>query len=476
MVTYLNKYIVISVIIVIMSIVLYYYFLSSSEGEKYVLIALEVQDNIGGRMKPESGIYLYNYSSVNITFKAFPEKDYIFLYWLINGSSKVNENPLRLVLNGNTTIKPFFKRIYFYVQLDSNGTLFLNGSRIYTPYTLRYREKITLNISGIRWLEDNTIYYPKIILLNNISVENPVKLEYRNASIKLLYGVEKYGENKILITSNIARHCYINGSRIELPAYVRVGRLPFTNLSADFSLPLNNTYSYYIGWYKIVYRNNESEAISYYKQNTIKLNRFMKKVYIHYVCGLKNLPYILKIHYFPPFNWNYSRKYWFCHTKIENNSIIFYNFTNKFYINNVENSATLILIFEFDFNITGIWFEYHPKNARLAYSLKINWITLSIKFMKFSSKDKLIPHTLGFHQLPNKKYVVYIGVDGFKGENYLDDIHTLGFFDPDTDIDLYLPDTNGRYGLFFEYDLPLKPDNGDEYILIFKVLGVIGDE
>jgi|GEM_PF-4874344 len=63
MVTYLNKYIVISVIIVIMSIILYYYFLSSSEGEKYVLIALEVQDNIGGRMKPEPGIYLYKYIS-----------------------------------------------------------------------------------------------------------------------------------------------------------------------------------------------------------------------------------------------------------------------------------------------------------------------------------------------------------------------------------------------------------------------------
>jgi len=53
-----------------------------------VLIALEVQDNIGGRMKPESGIHLYDYSSVNITFKAFPEKDYIFLYWLVNGSNK----------------------------------------------------------------------------------------------------------------------------------------------------------------------------------------------------------------------------------------------------------------------------------------------------------------------------------------------------------------------------------------------------
>ena len=476
MVTYLNKYIVISVIIVIMSIILYYYFLSSSEGEKYVLIALEVQDNIGGRMKPEPGIYLYNYSSVNITFKAFPEKDYIFLYWLVNGSNKVDENPLRLVLNGNTTIKPFFKRIYFYVQLDSNGTLFLNGSRIDTPYTLRYKEKITLNISGIRWLENNTIYYPKTILLNNISVENPVKLEYRNASIKLLYGVEKYGENKILITSNTAGHCYINGSRIDLPAYVGVGRLPFTNLSADFSLPLNNTYSYYIGWYKIVYQNNESETISYYKQNTIKLNRFMRKIYIHYVRGLKNLPYILKIHYFPPFRWNYTRKYWLCHTKIENKSIIFYNFTNKFYTSKIENSAGIYIIFEFDDDVTGIWLEYFPKNARLAYSLRSNIVTLSIKFMKFSSKDKWIPDIPGFHQLPNRKHIIFIGRDKWIGENFLDNNWSGSFFDPDTDIDLYLPDTDGRYGLFFKYDLPLKPDNGSEYILIFKVLGVVGND
>ena len=284
MVLCLKKYIVVIAIAIIIVVIAYQLLYNRQmEEKKPILIILELQNTIGGKIEPKPGKYLYNYTNVNITLKAYPDKDHIFQYWLIN-NSKIKENPLKITLNGNTTIKPYFKRIYFYIKLNSNGTLLLNGSKINTPYILRYREKVILNISGIRRLEKNTIYYPKTILLNNKTTKNPIILEYRNASITLLYGVEKGGENKILIISNAAKYCYINGSRIELPAYVRVGRLPFTTLSSEFRLPLNNTYSYYIGWYKIYYKNNESETISYYKQNTIKLNRFMKKyTYIMYV-------------------------------------------------------------------------------------------------------------------------------------------------------------------------------------------------
>jgi len=374
----LKKYI--ATIAIIIGILIAYYFITNRPEERQPTILLEIQSNLGGKVKPEPGKYLYNHTNINITLHAYPLKDYIFQYWLIN-NSKVVENPLKITLNGNTTIKPYFKRIYFYIKLNSNGTLLLNGSEVKTPYILRYREKITLNISGIRRLVKNTIYYPKSILLDNRSVENPIILEYRNASIILLYGVEKGGENKILITSNAAKYCYINGSRIELPTYIYISAP--TKLYGEFNIPLNKAHSYWLGWYTIKYKNNKTKTLSYYRNKSIEIASNTREIYIHYVRGLKNLPYVLKIHYFPPFYWDKKSKYWTCYSRIENNSIIFYNFTNPYFTNKLNTLASADVFIEFDYNISGIWIYYYAYGSK--HTGSPNEVTFTLKFMKFNS-------------------------------------------------------------------------------------------
>jgi len=457
----LKKYI--ATIAIIIGILIAYYFITNRPEERQPTILLEIQSNPGGKVKPEPGKYLYNHTNINITLHAYPLKDYIFQYWLIN-NSKVVENPLKITLNGNTTIKPYFKRIYFYIKLNSNGTLLLNGSEVKTPYTLRYREKITVNISGIRRLMKNTIYYPKSILLDNRSVENPIILEYRNASIILLYGVEKGGVNKILITSNAAKYCYINGCRIDLPAYIYVSSP--TKLHGEFSIPLNKTHSYWLGWYTIKYKNNETKSTSYYRNKSIEIANNIREVEIYYVRGLKNLPYVLKIHYFPPYVWDYSGKYWQCHARIENDSIIFYNFTNPYFTDKIGTWIFVTIFFEFDYNVSGIWIYYNAYGSK--YIGRPTSTTFWLKFMPYNSSMKFVPHIYTIVQSINIPHITYINTTHcIIDEGWIPkrEKTSLGW-------DIPLLNTYGRNALFFAHTSYVVRNTGDRFIVVFRVLGV----
>jgi len=117
---------------------------SGGGGVERIVIALNVTALHGGSVNP-SGFYVFNFTNVNVTIVATPDSDYVFDYWLVNGS-RVEGNPLKLTLRGNTTVTAYFKRVYFYVNITSDGPIILNGTKIDTPYTIRYRENITLTL------------------------------------------------------------------------------------------------------------------------------------------------------------------------------------------------------------------------------------------------------------------------------------------------------------------------------------------
>ena len=197
-------------IAVAVAIILWHYYSSKYGSEEKIIIALNVTALPGGSVNP-SGYYVFNYTNVNITVSAKPYSDYVFNYWLVNGT-KVLGNPLNLTLRGSTTVIAYFKRVYFYINITSNGAVLVNGTEVNTPYVIRYRENITLRLSGVRYLENNTIVKPLKYVVNGEEIDNAtitLKLNYENATIELEYTREPVGD-RTLITSNHAPFCYLD--------------------------------------------------------------------------------------------------------------------------------------------------------------------------------------------------------------------------------------------------------------------------
>ncbi len=443
---------------------------SSGGGVERIVVALNVTALHGGSVNP-CGYYVFNFTNVNVIIVATPDSDYIFSYWLVN-NTKVLSNPLNLTLRGNTTVIAYFKRVYFYVNITSDGVVLLNGSRIDTPYTIRYREKITLKLSGIRYLENNTIVKPLKYVVNGEEIKNTtltLKLSYENATVELQYTREPVG-SKILITSNHAPFCYLDNSTIELPATASGGLL-----YGNWSIYLNETHSWWLGWYTVTYRNGTTKHFSYYKYPAVMLNEEMEKVEIHYVLGLRGLPYVRRIWYFPPFRWNYSGKYWMCYARFEDYKIVFYNFTNPNLTDRFRTWARTEVIFEFDWNVSGVWLWFYPHGARVISPFN-RTTNFRLKFMQFNSKMGYMPNmvdiVLTYATVPHYIYInsTYCEInDAWIDTSVRED---LGFFDPSTMKPVRFPEMEGRYGLYFRTGLEIEKGKGDVFVVEVRILGV----
>ena len=226
----------------------------------------------------------------NFTLEARPNKYWVFKYWLVN-RSKIEDNPLTVEVRGNTTITAVFAKARCSLILVSNVTgarAVIGGSEAGLPHT-EYVE------CGSK-VEVRPLPVPGYTPLNTsttITVEG-------NVTAKLLYAKPVTIRcGGILITSNVASEALVNGSPVKLPYCTA----PPTVIEGFFEVSYNSTHSYWLAWYGVE-EENKTWWWSYGLNGTKLHVNSTAKVTLHYVLGLKGLPYVEKVYWFPSCYYN----------------------------------------------------------------------------------------------------------------------------------------------------------------------------
>ncbi|HEX68884.1 MAG TPA: hypothetical protein ENG10_01135, partial [Candidatus Bathyarchaeota archaeon] len=244
---------------------------------------------------------------VKLSFSAKPAKGWRFAYWVVNNSKLVERN-LTLVLRGETRVTAVFKKLKCTLRIISNisDRAYVNGKEEALPFESKYScgEAVTIapaHIKGFRPLNFTTA-----IVLN------------RNLTASLLYVRERVDECEkgILITSNVARWILVNGWNVTLPYCAK----PPAVIQGAFEMPHNGTHSWWLGWYWVRSASRHAYWWSHGINGSILYVDEPAEVKVHYLLGLKGLPYVVRI-------WNYSSygyKTGIFQYKLQDNKVTFY--------------------------------------------------------------------------------------------------------------------------------------------------------
>jgi len=466
-----SKYIILLIIIIIAMLIglIICYFVHNNYGIKKNIIKVVIRKIGCGDISPKEGIYIFNNTigAATITLNATACSDYEFYYWCINNSIIRRETPITLKVNGNTTVEAVFKRAYFYVRFNGNGPIIINGTFIRPPYIIRYKDKVSFKVSISPFIEGNVLYRPIGVMVNNTLYNSTffLYLSRENLTIYAVYEQESLEEG-ILITSNHANFAFINGKTIRLPTVLKKGVL-----HGNWSVYLNETHSWWLGWYAVTYRNGTIKYYSYYKYPAVTLNKEMKQVEIHYVLGLRGLPYVRRIWYFPPYSWNHSGDLWTCYAKLKDHKLIFYNFTNP------EIRPVIVDVFlEFDWNVSGIWLWWRSYGGIVVGGWE-HVATFNYCFRRFHS-NQYIMKLEGIVQNPNMEHILYINETCAKLSDgrFARGVFKLGFYAITRDLSderlLPLPEMEGRYGIFMRFGWDVRWEDGETVVVEIRILGV----
>jgi hypothetical protein len=105
---------------------------------------------IGGTTNPPPGNYTYPYGA-NVTVTAIPNSGYVFDHWVMgSGGNFGNQNPLKVMLNWNSTIQPAFENA---TSGSRTLTIFPAGNGTTDPppgtYTYNYGTNVTITATPI---------------------------------------------------------------------------------------------------------------------------------------------------------------------------------------------------------------------------------------------------------------------------------------------------------------------------------------
>ena len=456
--------------VAVIAVLIVAYFLWPKPQPKPELIILSL--DVEGRGSVDCSGKLRDTKPFNVTLVAKPEVHWLFKYWILNSSKVIERERIYLEVRGNSTLKAVFEEKPKYrllVQLRGNGSCTLTNSTWYQG------EK--LNISCVA---------AKGWKLSNITLDDePVKLPYelimdRDHTLEVFFEKvveeEVRGRYVLRIVSNV-RNAYavVNGEKVELPYTIALNESKTVTLEGNWSLPYNSTHSWWLGWYNLMGVNEKGETIEtiipYHAMDCIEVlldgNYTLE---IHYVHGLKQLPYVL--------NW-YKRTYeeegvkmilWYMN-KVEyvNYSLVMSNCTNE------EDVVTPILL-EFDKGISKVLIEVRftgnvtPKYFDMGYPVYCNYVVPII--LDGSFKKEGLNHTL---------YVLYYDAINYVLVNLVDGNATVW---NDKGKDVYLeyalmgwegwriPNT-GNYAVYLSVGIPTKPGGFDETAtIILRVIGV----
>ncbi|RLG87929.1 MAG: hypothetical protein DRO18_02430 [Thermoprotei archaeon] len=319
-------------LIAIIVVVVVAYFLWPRPTPKPSLIVLQI--DVEGRGSVGYNGKLKDYKPFNVTLVAKPEEHWHFKYWILNESEKIESREIYLQVRANSTLKAVFEEMPNYrltVLLKGNGTCSVGNSTWYLGEKLNI-----ICVAADGWklsnatLDGKPAEIPLEVIMDKdhrleVFFEKIVKKEVKG---KYILRIISNADNAIAI---------VNHTSHPLPYTLALNETALVTVEGLWKLPYNSTHAWWLGWYNITgVTENETinEILPYHKFNkTVLILNGNYTLELHYVRGLKNLPYVLKVWTkrelcpdLPKIFPKYGEKIWGCDVSIEKGYVRFYNF------------------------------------------------------------------------------------------------------------------------------------------------------
>lgn len=212
-----------------------------------------------------------------------------------------------VLVSENETLKVETERIKIRVEILSNATgayALVNGANVSLPYSLEVDYGEWLNVTpievvGLKPLNGTVILRPvedislKLYYINASSVVKGVDWRF-NGSLPSCEGVLVYSNARLA-------WAIVDGRNVTLP-YCASNSV---EVEGSFELPLNKTHSLWLAWY-----NASGTVYPYFESEKIEVKDGV--VELHYVVGLRGLPYVARLDlallrdWYEAYRWNVS--------------------------------------------------------------------------------------------------------------------------------------------------------------------------
>ena len=278
-------------------------FNTPSKTKIYEVVAVAGQGGLVNGSKKLSVLLPEN--SKHVVFVAEPEIGYKFVGWFRDGEL-ICENESIVLVPENVTLLAKFRRIKVAVVFEANVTgaeVYINFKKYVLPTTLvfDYGEVVTVK----------ALSFDHYVLLNGTGY---VFRAEKNQTVKFFYRInetrvyEPVNISHICIVSNIGNATVlVDGVNRTTPYCFKTAYMP-VEIEGKWEIPYNETHSWWLGWYWVE-EGNKTWWWSYGLNGSRLYLSKSANVTLHYVLGLKELPYVVEVWNYTPIEYYVQRSY-----------------------------------------------------------------------------------------------------------------------------------------------------------------------
>jgi len=373
----------------------------------------------------------------SITLRAVPAACWYLDRWVVNGSD-VHQNPLTLKVQGDTEVVAVFEQATYTLRVLVKGSGDVIGPAnqsvpACSKVTLRFVPEEGWVIAGVlvNGVEKGSV--PQLELVVNENVE------IRVTFVKLI---------RVRVRSNVeGALAYINGDPVSLPYEYR-GPGPVTigaplRLNATFKVPRGNgTYTYWFAWYEV-----NGTRYSYYGNRTIVISNDAE-VELHFIPGLTNLPYVLRVYLWPPTGWvDPYTGMWYQRLIIKDGALVAHDFNPNY-------NPLADFILEFAPEVEKVYLEFWSEGMKSSYNSRTLGSKLSLLTL-LAGQSGL--NVVWFQPKVGTKYLVVVTRSGASGLPEEGLWSTIAFYSPPDFKKPYTMPGTGNVGLFVSISYEVRP-------------------
>lgn len=237
-----------------------------------------------------------------VILEASAEKYWRLREWRVNGTPRGANERLLLFINGPTQVKAVFERVMVRLVILGNASpasVDVNGTVYPLPYNATLPAGTYLEIAPVA--EGDLIALDKPLEVR-LEEDTEITLRFRKPSTQVK---ACKGEEMVLVEGDAAKWAIVNGENRTLPVCVPAP----VAVKGPFRVPFNKTHSLWLAWYWIE-QNGSKWWWSYgINGSTLYLEHGPANVTLHYVLGLKQLPYVVNVWNYTPIEYYVQRSY-----------------------------------------------------------------------------------------------------------------------------------------------------------------------
>lgn len=207
-------------------------------GEEYKLIEVRILKEGEGRVTingKEVDVMLLKTLDewAELTVEATPARGYFFEKWLVNGSGEYRENPLRLRVRGDVTIKAFFGQVQYRVTVWANSSryrVWVNGSPLDLPVDILYFGAANISLKADDVVEGRVKYRFLYWMVNGSIIANRtvgLLANCSNIEVEARYALIRLGRYVLSISAPFNNTIIVNGTRLNSSSIEVVGEEPY---------------------------------------------------------------------------------------------------------------------------------------------------------------------------------------------------------------------------------------------------------